>query len=71
MGQLFALYDRLLALGVPKEDARFVLPYCFRSNFYVSLNARELMRVIEAMRFGRGRRYAEIRRAGSIAGRAV
>lgn len=64
MGQLFALYDRLLALGVPKEDARFVLPYCFRSNFYVSLNARELMRVIEAMRFGRGRRYAEIRGLG-------
>ena len=26
---LFAIYDELEAAGVPKEDARFVLPYCF------------------------------------------
>ena len=30
MEALFALYGRLLSLGVPREDARFVLPYCFR-----------------------------------------
>ena len=37
MEALFALYARLLELGIPREDARFVLPYCFRSNFYLSL----------------------------------
>ena len=31
--KLFADYERLLALGIPREDARFVLPYGFRSNF--------------------------------------
>lgn len=43
MEALFALYGRLLSLGVPREDARFVLPYCFRSNFYMTLNAREFV----------------------------
>ena len=33
-------YQRLMALGVPKEDARFVLPYCLRSNFFMTLDAR-------------------------------
>ena len=37
---LFAIYDELEAAGVPKEDARFVLPYCFCSNFFCSMNAR-------------------------------
>lgn len=60
MDALFALYERLLELGVPREDARFVLPYCFRSNFYVTLNARELAHMLGAMLYGRGARYGEI-----------
>ena len=31
---LFRTYDALEAAGIPKEDARFVLPYCFCSNFF-------------------------------------
>lgn len=61
---LFAAYERLLALGVPKEDARFVLPYGFRSNFFATMNARELMRMIAAMLQGRGSSYPELRRLG-------
>ena len=34
----------LLEAGVPREDARFLLPYAFHSNFYCTLNARELCR---------------------------
>ncbi len=64
MEALFALYGRLLEMGVPREDARFVLPYCFRSNFYMSLNARELLHMIGAMLNGRGARFAEIRALG-------
>ncbi len=56
----FADYAALLALGVPKEDARFVLPYCFHSNFYLSCNARELAHIICAMRYGRGREMREV-----------
>ena len=65
MESLFALYGRLLALGVPREDARFVLPYCFRSNFYMTLNAREFIHMVRAMLYGRGSRWAELRALGA------
>lgn len=61
---LFALYERLLELGIPKEDARFVLPYGFRSNFFATMNARELMHMIGAMLVGRGSVYSELMRLG-------
>lgn len=65
MEVLFALYGRLLALGVPREDARFVLPYCFRSNFYMTLDAREFIHFVRAMLYGRGARCSEIRELGA------
>lgn len=52
-------YRKLLEL-VPKEDARFVLPYCLRSNFFMTVNARELIALICAMLKGRGKAYPEI-----------
>lgn len=61
----FADYERLLALGVPKEDARFVLPYSLRSNFFMTLNARELIALIRAMLAGRGAGFAEVERLGA------
>ena len=61
----FEDYGRLLVLGVPKEDARFVLPYCLRSNFYMTLNARELIGMICAMLRGRGKGFAEIEALGN------
>jgi len=62
--KLFAVYDRLMEMGVPKEDARFVLPYGFRSNFFATLNARELILMISVMLNGRGSVYPEIRMLG-------
>ena len=62
--RLFALYARLEAAGVPKEDARFVLPYCFHSNFYCTLNARELMHMLNELAYGRGAAYPELRALG-------
>ncbi|MGN1195760.1 MAG: FAD-dependent thymidylate synthase, partial [Acutalibacteraceae bacterium] len=58
MDSLFALYSELCENGIPKEDARFVLPYCFYSNFYCSLGGRELINVLRAMLYGRGRKTA-------------
>lgn len=58
--ELFALYEKLVEAGVPKEDARFVLPYCFKSNFYCTLNLRELKKIISEMIYGRGKNYPEL-----------
>lgn len=65
MDKLFNSYQRLIDMGVPKEDARFVLPYCFYSNFICSLNARELLHMLKAMLFGRGSAYPEIKALGA------
>ena len=64
MAARFEDYGRLLALGIPKEDARFVLPYCMRSNFFMTLNARELIALVCAMLYGRGKGFSEIEALG-------
>jgi len=35
-------YNKLLKLGTPKEDARFILPNAAKTNIIVTMNAREL-----------------------------
>lgn len=62
MDGLFAAYRDLLEAGVPREDARFLLPYAFHSNFYCTLNARELGRLLREIRYGRGRDVPELQR---------
>ena len=64
MDSFFGAYSFLTENGVPKEDARFVLPYCFFSNFYCSLNGREVINVLRAMLYGRGSKINEIRTLG-------
>ncbi|PIE74845.1 MAG: thymidylate synthase (FAD) [Deltaproteobacteria bacterium] len=64
MDSLFSAYSKLTELGIPKEDARFILPYSFRSNFYCTLNARELMKIIYSACYGRGASYPEIKKLG-------
>ena len=53
-------YERLVGLGIPREDARFVLPGGVETEIVMSANFRELRHVIEL----RGSRHAqwEIRR---------
>lgn len=60
MESLFADYQYLIEHGVPMEDARFVLPYCFCSNFYCTLNGRELLHALRAMLYGRGSAFPEL-----------
>ena len=64
MQSLFDDYAKLLQLDIPKEDARFVLPYCFRSNFYCTMNARELLHMIATMLWGRGSVFPELKALG-------
>lgn len=64
MSKLFDTYNKLTEKGIAKEDARFVLPYCFFSNFICSMNAREFLNVLRAMLYGRGSKYPEIKKIG-------
>lgn len=60
MDLLFGGYKALLEKGIPREDARFLLPYSFCSNFYCTLNARELGGLLWSMQYGRGRNVPEL-----------
>jgi len=42
MRRSLALYEELLAAGIPAEDARFVLPNATQTKIMVTMNAREL-----------------------------
>ena len=64
MTWLFREYEDFVQAGIPKEDARFLLPYSYRSNFYCTVNARELCNVLYSMLCGRGRGHAELRALG-------
>jgi thymidylate synthase (FAD) len=39
----FDFYNELINAGIPKEDARFVLPNATKTNIVVTMNLRELM----------------------------
>ena len=60
MNEAFSAYGRLLELDIPKEDARFLLPYSFFSNFFCTMNARELITLINSIRNGRGKHIEEL-----------
>lgn len=60
MDYLFDEYNAFVDAGIPKEDARFLLPYCLRSNFFCTINARELLHVLRSMLFGRGSAFREL-----------
>lgn len=62
--KLFSEYEYFEANGIPREDARFLLPYCYRSNFYCTVNARELHHIIFAALEGRGSKYPELQQLG-------
>lgn len=64
MDSFYDDYNYFIEKGVPKEDARFVLPYCLRSNFFCTVNARELLHIIKSMLFGRGSEFTELKNLG-------
>lgn len=61
---MFEAYNALVKLGIPAEDARFILPYCFKSNFFLSMNGRELLHALYSMINGKGSIYPEIKKTG-------
>lgn len=64
MQECFSEYKYFIEKGIPKEDARFLLPYCLNSNFYCTVNARELLNILRSMLFGRGSAFPELKNLG-------
>ncbi len=71
MKKCFENYDYLVEKGVKTEDARFILPYSFKTALICTMNARELMHFIQACTKGRGARFEELRTTGEALLEAV
>ncbi|MDF2924854.1 MAG: thymidylate synthase [Paenibacillaceae bacterium] len=57
MESLQTAYDRLVEFGVPKEDARFVLPNGAATNITMTVNLRALLHFYSKRRPGRGAQW--------------
>jgi thymidylate synthase (FAD) len=45
--EAYAAYERMVSLGAPKEDARFILPHGWETSIMITMNARELCHFFE------------------------
>jgi thymidylate synthase (FAD) len=43
---VYSAYEKMVAAGVPKEDARYVLPSGIKTKLVMTLNARSLMHIV-------------------------
>lgn len=43
LNKVMEYYERMLASGIKREDARFILPQAIETDLYMSLNLRELI----------------------------
>lgn len=64
MKHLFNTYSEMVDLEVPKEDARFILPYSFYSQIAMSLNTRSLIKLIEYCTMGSMSDIDEVKKFG-------
>ncbi len=62
---LFSNYERLLSLRVPKEDARFILPYSFYSNIVMGVDAHTLKDMIIKFTKTKYAKITEVREFGT------
>jgi thymidylate synthase (FAD) len=43
---VYAAYEKMVAAGVPKEDARYILPSAIKTKLVMTLSARSLMHMV-------------------------
>jgi thymidylate synthase (FAD) len=43
---VYEAYDKMVAAGVPKEDARYILPTSIKTKLVMTINARSLMHLV-------------------------
>lgn len=61
---LFNCYGEIVDLGIPVEDARFILPYCYHSNIIMGIDCRQLDRMITLFTKGYLSKIQEIKEFG-------
>ncbi len=44
--EIYAAYEKLVAAGIPKEDARYVLPNGIKTKIVMTISARSLMHIV-------------------------
>jgi thymidylate synthase (FAD) len=64
MQKLFNCYGEIHDSGVPSEDSRFILPYCFYSNIIMGIDARQLDRLIASFTKGSLSKFQELKEFG-------
>ncbi len=64
MKMLFNTYGEIVDRDVKVEDARFILPYSYHSNFIMGVNARELERMVIALKFGHLSKIPDLKEVG-------
>ncbi len=43
---VYSAYERMVAAGVPKEDARYILPTAIKTKLVMTINAKSLMHIV-------------------------
>ncbi len=64
MEMLFNTYGQIVDSGVNVEDARFILPYSYHSNIIMGVNARELEKMIIALKYGKLSNIPDLKEVG-------
>lgn len=64
MQMLFNAYSSLREKGIPKEDARFVLPYCYNSNILMGMDAHSIKDLIVKLTKTKYRNIPELKEFG-------
>lgn len=66
MDSLFNDYAYFINNGINKEDSRFILPYCYNSNFIMGCDARVLKNIIVRLTKGKESKISEVKELGDI-----
>ena len=69
MSKIKEYYSKLQSLGIPNEDARYLLPNATKTNIVITMNARELLHFFE-LRLDKSAQW-EIRRLAELMLREV
>lgn len=64
MQSLFNKYGSLVDEGIPVEDCRYILPYCYHSNIIMGCDASELLNMTSDMLYGETSKITEVRELG-------
>lgn len=64
MRYLFSEYSAMVDANIPNEDARFILPYSFHSNIFMTVNAREFEKITIYLLHSQDSRIQEVHALG-------